>query len=485
MKAMSQKIGVGVFWNLVSLFMSRGASTVFMLLLARLLAPDAFGLVAMATVVFELTSAFIDSGLGIAIIRSKSVSNRDLNTVFYTNMFLSGLSYIGLFASAPFIASFYSQPELTLLIQAMGLVVFLNATKVVQTAVLSRRMDFKSQMKANTMSVVVSGSLALTAAWFGWGVWSLVVQMLSSATVSAFMLWLNSRWRPGLEFSGESFSRLFGFGKNLLVEGLLQVLFENSYILVIGRFFSAEATGLYFLAKKISNLVSQQLTAAVQQATFPALSTLQDDNGILRYKYRQIMQLMMFIVSPIMALLAGVAPTLFDLLFGERWLASVPYLQLLCIVGILYPVHALNVNLLIVKGRADLVLKVGLLKKTVNLILLFLAIPYGIFGIVVSQVIASFLSLIPNTYFSSDLIGYSVVDQIEDVAKPIISAVVSGFCLYLFLQHGQENLLLWLIGSGFISMLIYLVISYLLGSEGMVLLVKKLEVKIRIARFFR
>jgi len=462
-----------VLWNLAGLFMTRGASTLFMLFLARLLAPEAFGLVAMAAVVFELANIFINSGFGTALIRSKTVSDADLNTVFYTNLLLSGLVYAMLFLGAPYVAGFYSQPELTTLIQVMGLVVFINAAKVVQTAVLSREMDFKSQMKANALSVAVSGTLAVTAAWHGWGVWSLAVQMLSASLISGLVLWFVSQWRPALQFSGESFSRLFRFGRNLLAEGMLSVLYQNSYILVIGRFFSAEVTGLYFLAKKISNLVSQQLTVAVQQATFPALSTLQDDNEALRQKYRQIMQLMMFLISPIMALLAGLSPTFFVLLFDERWVTAVPYLQLLCVVGALYPVHALNVNLLNVKGRSDLVLKVGLVKKAVNLTLLFLAVPYGVFGIVVSQVIGTFLALIPNTYFSARLVGYSPLDQIKDVVKPLFSALVAGFGSWFFVGLVEGNSLLALIYGGFFGLTTYLVTSFFIRAEGGHLLLKK------------
>lgn len=473
MKEMNRKIGVGVLWNLVSLLLTRGASTIFMLFLARLLAPEAFGLVAMATVVFELAGVFINSGLGAALIRSKTVSDVDLNTVFYTNLLLSALAYAALYAGAPFISSFYSQPELTTLIQVMGLVVFINAAKVVQGAVLSRAMNFKAQMKANTSAVLLSGVLAVTAAAYGWGVWSLVVQMLSSALVSAAILWLISSWRPALQFSNESFVRLFKFGRNLLAEGLLEVLFQNSYVLVIGRFFSAELTGLYFFARKISNLISQQLTDGVQKATFPALSTLQDDDDTLRHKYRKIMQLMMFLIAPIMALLAGLASPFFALLFDEHWQGAVPYLQLLCVVGMLYPLHALNINLLNVKGRSDLVLKVGLIKKAVNLILLFLAIPYGVTGIIFSQIIGSILALIPNTYFSARLIEYSLAEQLKDIFKPIFSAIAAGALAWLFVQQLDTALLLELVGGGIMGVAVYLAVSFIIKSEGAMLCLGK------------
>ena len=443
MKVIDRKISIGVLWNLVSLFLSRGATTIFTLFLARMLAPEAFGLVAMATVVFELASAIVNSGLGQALIQSKSVSQKDLCTVFYTNLALSGFVYTVLFLGAPYIALFYQQPELTLLVQVMGLVVFINATRLVQTAILSRAMNFKLQMKANTFATLLAGVIAVSAAYFGLGVWSLVILMLGQASIASLILWSASSWTPSLMFSVESFKRLFSFGRNLLAEGMLEILFQNSYILLIGRFFSAEATGLYFFAKKISALLSQQLTGAVQLATFPALSTLQDDNSALLQKYRNIMLILLSLVAPVMALTAGVAPKVFELIFDEKWMAAVPYLQLLCIVGVLYPVHALNINLLNVKGRSDLVLKVGLFKKTVNTVLLVSAVPYGVFGIVLSQVIGAILSLVPNMYYSSRLVGYSYFWQLRDMAAPLFSSAAALLIVYVLNNLFVFNISIW------------------------------------------
>ncbi|MCL7743683.1 lipopolysaccharide biosynthesis protein [Guyparkeria hydrothermalis] len=469
---MNRKIGVGVLWNLVGLFLTRGANTVFMLILAQFLAPEAFGLVAMAAVVFELGNAFVNSGLGQALIRSKTVSDLDLNTVFYSNLLLSAVAYSVLFAGAPFVADFYSQPELTALVQMMGLVVLINAAKIVQTAVFSREMDFKSQMKANALGAAISGVLAVVAAWYGWGVWSLAVQMLSAATVSALVLWLISHWRPSFQFSGESFGRLFRFGRHLLAEGLLDIAYQNSYVLVVGRFFSAEATGLYFIAKKFNDLLSQQLTNAIQQSTFPALSTLQDDNGHLRHKYRQIMQVSVFIIAPVMAIIAGLATPLFRLLFDESWQGASFYLQLFCAVGVLYPLHALNINLLNVKGRSDLVLRVGVLKKSINAALLIASIPFGVVGIIMSQIIGSLLALVPNAYYSAHLVGYPLLAQLIDVSKPIFAASVAGMVAWLVSGSISHELLSVLCG-GLAGTLAYLVMSGFIRAEGFVLLFRK------------
>ena len=405
-----------------------------------------------------------------------------MNTVFYTNLILSGIAYTTLFFSAPYISSFYNQPELTLLIQVTGLVVLMNAARLIQSTLFSRKMDFKSLMKANIVSVIVSGCLAVIAAWYGLGVWSLVIQMLSSTLISTLVLWFVSNWRPAFEFSNESFFRLFRFSKNLLIEGILDVIYRNSYVLVIGRFFGVEATGLYFFSKKISDLISQQLTGAIQQSTLPALSKIQDNNEDLKVKYRQIIQLTIFFIAPVMALLAGLAPVLIPLAFKESWVSAIPYLQLLCIVGALYPLHAINVNLLLVKGKSGLLLKIGLIKRAVSMILLFLAIPYGVSGIIIGQIISSIFALIPNTYFSAQLINYSLFNQLKDIIKPFFSALIAGVASWSFVNQGENFPIIWLIGGGLTGVAVYLTLSYLIRVEAMYLLINKFFIKNKFKR---
>lgn len=480
MASINHKISTGVLWNIASIVVSRGASTIFTLFLARLLVPEAFGLIAMATIVFELANSFIESGLGQALIRSKFVSDIDLNTVFFTNLAFSLFAYLLLFFSAPLISDFYSQPELTIVIQVIGLVVFVNACKIVQTSILAREMNFKSQMKANTLGVIMSGILSVSMAWSGLGVWSLVAQMLSSALISSCVLWFCSSWRPKFKYSFKSFRRLFGFGRNLLIDGILNILFQNSYVLVIGRLFSAEITGLYFFAKKISTLISRQLSDAVQQATFPALATLQDNEALLKAKYRKVLQIMMFLITPVLCLVAALAVPIFSLLFNTNWLAATTYFQLLCIVGLLYPLHALNINLLSTKGRSDLILKVGLVKKFVNIIVLIVSIPYGIIGIIVGQALSSALALIPNAYFSRKLIDYSLQEQLKDVFKPFFAACIAYLIVYYSIILLDTKNYVTIIAGGSVGLISYLLISFLIKSEGCMLLCRKLSPRIKL-----
>lgn len=465
---MNQKISTGVIWNFVNLFASRGATVLFTLLLARFLAPEAFGLIAMMMVIIEFANILVASGFGAALIRSKEVSDVDLSTIFWANLGISAIVYVGLFFLAPLIAEFYNQPQLTSLTRVLGFIVFINAGRVVQVAILSRAMNFRVEATANTVGVLISGSVALWLAYNGGGAWSLVTQSLLSALLAVTILWVASQWRPKFVFSKESFSRLFKFGRNLLIEGLLRTLYQNSYILVIGRVFSAELTGLYFLAKRISHIVTSQFTAAVETATYPALSTLQDNDESLKRKYRQVIQMLMFITAPTMIAMGAFAEPLFQLFLDAKWHSAVVYLELLAIVAVLYPMHAINLNVLKVKGRSDLVLKVGLIKKSINLTLLFLSIPFGVKGIIIGQVIGSLIALIPNTYYSKKLIGYSIVQQISDSSKPIFSSLVA-LAIWLgviFLFRLEEAYVLQLVVGSIIYSSLFLLLSVVFRVDG-------------------
>src|SRR5690606_32904265 len=345
---------------------------------------------------------------------------------FLTNLAFSVLIYLALYLSAPWVARFYEQPELIPLIRAIGLVLFINAFKVVQLALLNRDMNFKSLMHINSAATIVAGTIAVLMAYSGLGVWSLVAQFMIAAAVSTGLLWLSGSWRASLAFSGASFKRMFGFGSKLTIESTLNVLYENSYVLVIGRVFSAEATGLYYFAKRIRDLVVDQLNSAVQQATYPAMAQLQDEMDGLRRMYRIILQLLFYVTAPALLLVAVLAGPLFELAFDARWAPAVPYLQLLCIAGILLPIHTVNFNMLKVKGRTDLALYAGIAKKAIHLLLLAASIPFGLTGIVAGQIVAAVLSSLYYMHCSSALIGYTWAAQLRDAFEPVAAAALAA-----------------------------------------------------------
>lgn len=466
MASLNRKIGIGTLWNFLELFISKSATTLFTIFLATLLAPKDFGLIAIIAVVFELSGVLVNAGFTQALIRSKTVSDRELSTAFWGNLGIAAVVYVALFLLSGQIAAFFSEPILELMVQVLGIGILVNSFRIVQTAILSRQMDFRSQMLAATVGTVTSGLVAVAMAYNGFGVWSLVAQMLTSQVVATGILWFSSRWIPLFAFDRSAFRYLFDFGKFLVIANVLNVAFKNSYAVVIAKLFSPELTGLYYFATKLSNLAAQQLTGALQKSSFPALSTLQDDSQQLRHKYRQIIQLTMFVMAPIMFIFMGLAAPVFELLFDERWKDAVIYTQLLCVVGLLYPVHSLNINVLMVKGRSDLNLKLNLIKKGIQISILVVSIPFGVLGIVIGQVIGSIIALVPNSYYTAKLIHYSFRMQMMDVMKPIAAGGVAGAAAWWSSQAEIQLLLVSLLFAGMVGLFVYILASLLLRAEG-------------------
>ncbi|MGB3288403.1 MAG: lipopolysaccharide biosynthesis protein [Burkholderiaceae bacterium] len=480
MNTLGRQVGNGIAWNLANMVVSRGASVVFTLFLARFLTPDAFGLMAMIAICYALADVLMVSGFGQAIIRQKQLEDIDLSTAFVTNLAFSVLIYLALYLSAPWVAYFYEQPELIALIRVIGLVLFINAFKVVQLALLNRAMDFKSLMRINSTATIVAGIIAVLMAYAGLGVWSLIAQFMIAAAVSTSLLWLSGGWqRPSLAFSMPAFRRMFGFGSKLTLESTLNVLYENSYVLVIGRVFSAEATGLYYFAKRIRDLVVDQLNSAVQQATYPAMAQLQDDLDGLRRMYRIVLQLLFYIMAPALLLITVLADPLFKIAFDARWMPAVPYLQLLCIAGMLLPVHTINFNMLKVLGRTDLVLYTGITKKAIHLALLAGSIPFGLIGIVAGQILAVALSSLYYMHCSATQIGYTWRAQLLDMFEPIAVAAASAGATAWLMHAAGLNPSWHALAGGFCFAALYLLLSQLAGVAGHVFLKERLEAQLR------
>jgi len=420
----------GIIWTFLEQIFRIGIQTITTLILAWFLLPEDFGLMAMIAVFSAMAHSLMDSGFSQALIRKKEVSQTDYSTAFYTNLVLGLLVYALLFVSAPFIANFYDETRLIVLVRVVGLVVIINSFQLVQVADITRKLNFKVQFKVALPSAIFSGVVATFMAAMGFGVWSLVAQMLISSFVATALYWIINKWRPSKDFSVKSFNEMFGFGSKLLASGLIDTAFQNVYIIIIGKLFSATLVGYYFFADGIQQLVVMQLTGAVQKVTYPALSSIQDDNTALKAFYRRIIQVVTYIVFPCMIALVLLAKPLFSLILKEDWLPAVPYLQLLCIAGLLYPLHAINLNILKVKGRSDLFLYLEIVKKLMIVVIILVSVQFGIFGILIGQIISSLLAYIPNSYFSIKLIDYSVPEQLQDFIPTLLLAVTMGVFMY-------------------------------------------------------
>lgn len=459
---LSKKTGIGILWNFSEQLIRRGIGLVTTLLLAYFLTPNAYGLMAMIAVFIAIASSLMESGFRQALIRLKEVTQDDLNTAFYSNLVLGALAYLLLYFSAPHIAIFYNEPQLINLIQVLGLVILINSFEVTQVAIFHRQMNFKAQLMIGLPAALISACMAIGLAYWGVGVWALVAQMLISALITVILLWWISEWRPTKSFSLSSFCSMYNFSYKLFLSSLLDTVFRNLYIIVIAKLFSTSIAGLYFFAEKIRELILNQLVSAIQNVTYPALASIQDDNVRLKAGYRKVISITTFLLFPTLTLLAALAQPLFSLLFPEKWWPAVPYFQLLCLAGLLYPLHSINLNILKVKGRSDLFLYLEILKKFMLVVILFISYRYGVIGILIGQIISSVLSYIPNSYFSSTLINYSTKEQMKDFMPALILSILLGGIVFYVIQHIEWHPILILLVFGLSSGLLYLLGSHLL-----------------------
>ena len=391
----------------------------------------------MMAIFLAVANSLMDSGFKQALIRLHWADQIDYNTAFYTNLALGMLSYALLFAVAPFIADFYDQPRLVALIRVAGIAILINSFQIIQSAVLSRNLNFRAQLHATVPAGIISGLIAVGLAYAGFGVWALIAQMLLAAFITTVLLWYLQGWRPSCGFSRKSLSTMYNFGYKLFLSGLLDITFKNIYVMVIAKIFAASIAGYYFFAYKIKDLIISQLVGAIGNVTYPALATMQNDNVRLKAGYRKILQVTTFLLFPAMAFLAALAGPIFRIFLPDKWLPALPYLQLMCIAGFLYPLHSINLNILKVKGRSDLFFYLEIYKKIVAVIILLVSIRYGVTGILIGQIIGSFLSYIPNSYFSSRLISYTIREQMADFLPGLgLSGViaVSIYAAGLFLN---------------------------------------------------
>ncbi len=444
----------------------QGIGILVTLILAHFLTPGDFGLVAMLSVFFSIATALTEAGFRQALIRKKDATPVDYSTMFYTNLALGLLSYGLLFISAPAIASFYKEPRLILLTRIVGLVVIVNSFQFIQIVDLTRRLDFKTQFKVTIPAGVISGIVAVVMATKGFGVWSLVAQMLISPLLITLSLWAFNTWRPSFAFSVASFRELFSFGSKLFLSGVLDIVFRNVYVIVIGRLFAATVAGWYFFATRVIEIVLGQLSGSIQRATYPALASIQDDDARLKNAYRKVIKATVYVVFPAMTFLAALAEPLFRLLLTPGWLPAVRYLQLLCVSALVYPLHVVNLNVLQVKGRSDLFLYLEILKKCIIVVVILISIRFGIYGLLLGQIATSFLAYIPNSYFSAKLISYPAKEQLVDVLPTLGIALLSGAVIFVIglLPDSNASLFIFL-SQVIVGGVFYILLSWIIKLE--------------------
>lgn len=424
----------GMAWTGVSRLSKQVIQFSIGILLARQLMPEDYGIIGMLAIFIAIAETFLDSGFASALIQKKDRTEVDYSTVFFFNVVISLVLYAIIFVFAPWIADFYSIPVLTDVTRVVSLALIINGLTIIQTAKLSIELNFHLQAIADIFSVLIGGLLALYLAYHGWGVWSLVFQGVSSAAIRALVLWVFSRWRPLWAFSYKSFRRMFSFGSKLLCSGMINTIYDNLYTLVIGKAFMASQVGFFNRGDHFAQLPTKTIQEMVVKVNYPILSSMQDDEAKLTATYKKLLAAPMFLLYPILTLLIVLAAPLVEVLIGAKWLPCVPILQIICIGCMFDPLTHINLNLLYVKGRTDLVLKLEFIKKPIGFLLLFVSIPFGVFWMCAGRSLYSLIAYVFNCYYTDKMIHYGFSSQMKVLLPIIFRSILMGIVVFFVIQ---------------------------------------------------
>lgn len=421
MESLKKKAIHGVGWNAIQSLLNYGISFVVGIVLARLLDPSEYGLIGMAFIFITLSQTIADSGLTSSLIRKSNATDDDYQTVFAVNLGLGLLMFAVLYVSAEFIADFFKEPRLVDIVRVLAITVVINAFAQIQRTILTKRIDFKSQTKVSLVAAILSGVAGICMAYMGYGVWALIAQQLVQTIIRTIAYWAYTRWVPRIRFSKRLFHEHFSFGWKLLVSNVISASFAEASNAVIGRYYSAMSLGYYTKARNITRVFSTNMTETINRVTYPVLSEMQGDKARMFSAYRRMIRTTMLPTFFCMLMLAAVAEPLILTLVGEKWLPSVGMIQVLCFYLMLYPLHALNLNMLQVSGRSDLYLRIEIIKDILQIIPLVLGATMGIYWMLWTSVVLAFNAYYLNAYYSGRFVGYSMWMQIKDI--------IPGFCV--------------------------------------------------------
>lgn len=442
MQSLKDKTVTGVGWSAADAFLGQGVTFIVGLVLARLLSPEEYGLIGIVSIFTTVMLGIVDSGFSNSLIRKQEVTDEDYSTLFFFNFVVSVFLYALLYMGAPWIAHFFNRPQLLLLVRVMGLLLIIQALSIVQITILSRKIDFKTKTKASVISALSSGLIGIGMALKGFGVWSLVGQQLSRQLIYTMSLWYFNKWWPNAKLNRESLKYMWGFGWKLLVSGLLDNIWKEVYQMIVGKFYSPATLGQYTRSKQYANLFSANFTSVVQRVSYPALSQLQDEKERMVAAFRRVIKTAMFVTAIVMISMAAVAEPLIYCLIGPQWNQAATFLPLICISMSLYPLHAINLNMLQIQKRTDIFLYLEIAKKILAIGPICLGIFTNIYWMIIGTIITGIMAFFLNSYFTGKNLGYSSWMQLKDVAPSYGIAFLIAVCVYFFKYLPLSN---WII----------------------------------------
>ena len=469
-ESLKKKTVLGLVWTSLEKSGQLIIQFVVGILLSRQLSPEDYGTVGMITIFIAISSVLIDSGFGSALIQKKDRNEDDYSTCFYFNVLVGVVLYLILWFTSPLIADFYDTPILNDIVKVIAIALMLNSLCVSQIAKMQAEMRFKEIMIITIVTRLVSGFGALAMAYMGYGVWALVFQQVSFGAIHFLAIEICMRWHPKLSFSMASFKHLFSFGSKLLCSSLINTIYNNIYTLVIGKCFNANSVGYYARANSFAQLPSTTLLYTFMKVAYPVLSEIQDEEQRLRTAYMKFLRMSAFLLCPVILCLIVLAKPFIVVLIGEKWLPIVPLFQILCLGTFFEPLTHLNLNVLYVKGRTDLVLKLEMIKKPIAFVILLATIPLGLKWICIGQAIYCFVAYCFNCYYSGKFLNLGFFKQMRCnlpiIFNSLIMCLLCYCCVLLF-----ESLILQLIVGILVSAVAYLLIAYKTKDESMLFLI--------------
>lgn len=437
----------GVKWSAIGRFSTQGIGFLIGLILARLLSPADYGVVGMVGIFFAIAQTFIDSGFGSALIRKNDCTDADYSTAFYFNALVGLLCCLLLSLAAPFIAEFFNTPILSDIVVVMSINMFIGSLSIVQGTRLTAAIDFKSQAKISLVTTLLSGILGITLAYNGYGVWSLVWQGVFANLLRTVLLLFTTKWYPKWQFSMHSFKYLFNFGSKILTASLLHTVYANMTTLIIGKYYSAKDLGYYSRGESLAALPSTNITGILGGVTYPILSKIQNDDKRLIAVYRKYIAITSMVIFFCMSLLAALAKPFVIAVLTEKWANSIIFLQIFCFALMFDHLCKLNLNILYVKGRSDLVLRLEVIKKTISISMIVAAIPFGVLAICIARAIYTQIAVVINTYYTGKLYGLGYFEQVADFIKYLLFSFVAVTPAFVLSFTAIPPILVLLIGG--------------------------------------
>ncbi|MCQ2097236.1 MAG: lipopolysaccharide biosynthesis protein [Fibrobacter sp.] len=454
MASIKQQTISGSKWNFIERISVQGIQFLLGVVMARLLLPSDYGTIGLLAIFFEISQAFIDSGFSSALIRTKDPTEKDFSTVFYFNLAISVTVYISLFFAAPWVADFFKIPILCPILRVQAGTLVINAIMAVQVSMLNIKLDFKSLAKRKVSATLIGGISGVAFAYTGFGVWALVYQQIIAAVINLVFICYICRWYPRAGFSKESFKRLGSFGSRLLAAGLLHTIYRNMTTFAIGKFYSAKDLGFYSRGSHFADLPGNTINGVLQTVTYPILAKIQDDEEQLVRVYRKYIRITSLSIFIISGILCALAEPIILLCLTDKWSEAVIYLHAFAFSSMFDHLSTINLNLLKVKGRSDLFLKLEIIKKTISIGILLCAIPYGVLAICLSKLLYNQIAVFINTYYTGKLFHLGYVQQVKDFSPYLVRCIIACIPAYLLTYWELPHLVTIILGAS-LSLFLY------------------------------